>query len=237
MSLASRYWASLTGRVAAPAPPQRGQTGYSLRRRYVAALLGITLSPTTSVAPQPSPAVSQTTPRPARFGRGWALAAGMAVGGLAVFSVVFVAGSGGSPVGGMAPPSFTESVPTGADGPERFSFRPRDTNEVSMCVTLTGEGTVPRQGAAVLMVHDSGESGDFAHFGARLTFYGDHWRADIVLGGREDAGKRFALYIFAVSPEIAEQLASRGTMMAGEIPGEQLLDAMGVTRTGGTGNC
>jgi hypothetical protein len=34
-----------------------------------------------------------------------------------------------------------------------------------------------------------------------------------------------------------DQLASRGAMTAGEIPVEQLIDSMGVVRTGGIGSC
>jgi len=158
------------------------------------------------------------------------MAAGIAV----VVSAVLLS-STRSEVAGRPPVSSTEPSITG-DKPSdsgRFSFSLGAAKEVPQCGILTGSGAVPRQGAAVLLVYQGGE---FAQFGARLTFNGDRWQADAMVGTPEDAGEQFGLYILAATPETAEKIASRSNVSVVEMHGK-VLEELVVTRTAEIGNC
>src|SRR5262245_15422588 len=194
----------------------RGREGYSFGRRYVAALLGISLPPrpkTIPVAarqtfqahtatwdaptfPPPTPVLAGNTfaaPRQ-RHRNAWTLTTGWALGGAFVLAALFFVtvnhDSGGA--GSAAPISTTgageSTMDTAYPVPPYNDFSFDDTNLVPQCATLYGTGSLPPEGAAVIWVRPLGDL--YIHYGGQVYFdEGIGWQADVRIGAAEDGGK------------------------------------------------
>jgi hypothetical protein len=276
--LAHRYWSTLTGASQAPTPTGRGRTGYNFGRRYVAALLGVSLPPHRSdtqkfatraswmSAPSTSPrqpAVTGSPPQQLRLSTSrhqarrrlrWELAAGL-IGAAACLTMVMMAvvristpSSVGAPppatsetgplVGGAEPTEQStdadESRGAGESPIRDFAFDLWDGESVPQCTALEGWGWRPPEGDTVLTVQPYGN--DVMSYATRLEFDGDVWRADnVVIGAPDDNGQPYELRVYAVSPDVADQLVSSGTW-SGDIPG-RLLARLDVVRVNDPGYC
>jgi hypothetical protein len=282
VTLASRYWSSLTGGNGVPVPRARGRAGYGLGRRYLAALLGISLPPRPPAAQPPHRMTTETIPtgtptanqppsqatgaleadltsvprrRTAPPRRGWVLATGLSfAAGFVALAITFATGPGGpssqtagGPPGtedprtgetelpvpgdvGNNPPSSAGETPTLVPQ-TAVRFGAQTFPEVAQCEFLTGPGTVPAEGAAVLLATGIDR---VTRYGATLTFTSAGWEAVTKIGTENDADQPFTLSIHAVSPEQAAELAT-GAPITGE-PG-RLLDTTSVIRNDVLGAC
>jgi len=239
--LVNRYWSSLTGSPQAATPPGRGRAGYSFVRRYIAALLGISLPPhppqPQQVAISPAPPASQM-----RRGTRWRLVTGLVgAAGCTMMAMVSVSMNATPPLAG--PPAAHVG---GADGPRHSSGMglspPVDTIEfdlwngdsVPWCTTLEGSGSRPPEDDAVLMVRPNGY--DMMYYAARLEFGGNRWRAsDVVIGTPTDGDRSYELRIYAVTPDVANALATSEQWLT-DIPG-QWLASQDVVRANDPGYC
>jgi hypothetical protein len=272
--LASRYWSTLIGVPRTEAPTGRGRAGYSFGRRYVAALLGVSLSPrtpepqrlATRVSRTPAPITSWRQPvvtgsplqqlrwsaarnhsrRRTRWGLIGAAACAL------VITVAVVHTSTPPSVGAPPPATYGQTPhPSDTDEPTESSdtgestateippisdlaFDLRNGTAVPWCTAFEGSGSSPPEGDAVLTVQSYDDG--VMYYKARLTFDGDVWRADnVVIGAPTDNDQPYELRVYAVTPDVADQLTSSHQGLP-DIPG-RLLAQLDVVRVNDPGYC
>jgi hypothetical protein len=113
--------------------------------------------------------------------------------------------------------------------PPALKFDGPDT--VPRCKTLTGTGARPDKGAAILLVT---RPDGLTYYDTTLVFTDTGWAADAQIGTEADAGQRFELNLYAVTPEDAASL-SEGEWITEEPGG--WLGSTTVTRTAEPGTC
>lgn len=221
MTFTRRYWASLTGRDGVSSHPERGRTGYSLGRRYLAALLGISLPTRPTDASGTKWVLSGDLMDPAppatRLRRKWAIATGLAVtAAFGVGSIIGVTVMRPSQIVSDPPYQYhqtsKETQQTSEDVPVEFD----SLEAVPQCATITGTGTEPVEDVAVLLVN-AVDHYAISHT-TPLDFDGDRWQANVMVGTAQDIGREFTLSIYAIPPEDEDEegdyLAEFGTLLA-----------------------